>query len=157
MGSSPRTTAPPTSSFTTPPSRLTVSAVLQRTSGSSSPPARAPRARRPSRLPRSNQPGSLNSGEPLSAYSPSHRQVLPVLLEFSSKSPEQGGQLASAESGAGIETYCAMLIAEDYWRSVTACRTADPDLFFPGPGNQSRTRRGPGGDGGGADGPARAA
>src|SRR6266851_3607564 len=55
MGSSPQTTAPPTSSFTTPPSRLTVSAVCRRTSGSSSPPARAPRGRRPSRSDRSDR------------------------------------------------------------------------------------------------------
>src|SRR5215471_21472224 len=56
MASSPRTTAPTTSSFTTPPSRLTVTAPCRRTSGSSTPPAGELRARRPSRSSRSSRP-----------------------------------------------------------------------------------------------------
>ena len=46
--------APTTSSLTTPPSRLTVTAACRRTSGSSTPPAGDPRARRPSRSSRSD-------------------------------------------------------------------------------------------------------
>src|SRR6185437_12920843 len=52
--SSPRTTAQPTSSSTTPPSRWTGSAPSRRTSGSSTPLAAAPRARRRKRFTRSS-------------------------------------------------------------------------------------------------------
>src|SRR5262245_21366518 len=59
--SSPRTAAPTTSSFTTPPSRPTVTAPFRRTSGSSTPRAGEPRARRPSRSSRSSRPVALVS------------------------------------------------------------------------------------------------
>src|SRR5579859_7659230 len=54
MVSSPPTTARPTSSSTTPPSRWTGSAPFRRTSGSSTPLAAVPRVRRRKRFTRSN-------------------------------------------------------------------------------------------------------
>src|SRR6266568_3998680 len=68
MVSSPPTMALRTSSFTTPLSRLTVSAACRRTSGLTSPPARAPRGRRPSRSVRSNQAAKpARAGSPIMA------------------------------------------------------------------------------------------
>src|SRR5215471_1438498 len=79
MASSPRMTAPTTSSFTTPPSRLTVTAPFRRTSGSSTPQAGDPRARRPSRSRRSS------------------RSVAPAPLATRAGGPSQLGQLGARD------------------------------------------------------------
>src|SRR5260221_3970604 len=71
--SSPPTTARPTSSSTTPPSRLTVTAASRRTSGLSTPPRGARRARRRSRFARSNEESTAK--QPASCYNAAMRAV----------------------------------------------------------------------------------
>src|SRR5260221_10888114 len=70
--SSPPTTARPTSSSITPPSRLTVTAASRRTSGLSTPPRGARRARRRSRFARSNE---STAKQPASCYNAAMRAV----------------------------------------------------------------------------------